>query len=336
MAFDLQLSDVKASSIRNIAGVCVDSPEFVQTLNEITRKIMRRGGFWGTEVLLKLCLQGCRVVWPRMVGTVLGLRFCRSGAATLYNNHWSIWGYRGCSWWNGGWRGGDVVVRDDGTRPCYNEITGNTGQFVTARIVHIADVGKKIRIFGTQFGNQPIEEKDSTGAWVPGLTLTLTQAGVTTSMLITKITSVTKELTEGRVFLYQQDPSTSALYDLAVYEYNETNPAYRCSVIQNFGATQYFTDSNGIRKRSVEALVKLEFVPVRTDDDFVLIDNIEALKYAFQSFRLSEAGDDAGAEIKFALAIKEMNMSIRDREPSLETVVRVNSISSNYPIVNPC
>ncbi len=253
----------------------------------------------------------------------------------LYNNHWAIWGYRGCSWWNGGWRGGDVVVRDDGTRPCYNEITSNTGKYITARIVHIADVGKKIRIFGTQFGDQPIEEQDSSGAWVPGLTLTLTQAGVQTTMLITKITSVVKDVTEGRVFLYQVDPSTAALFDLAVYEPQERNPAYRCSVIQNFNSVPYFTDGNGIRRRHVEALVKLEFTPMMTDDDFCPIDCIEALKFGVQSFRLSESNDDGGAEAKMILAIREMNMQLREKEPGLQTVIRVNSISSDYPIMAP-
>jgi len=144
-----------------------------------------------------------------------------------------------------------------------------------------------------------------------------------------------KEVTEGRVFMYEVDPSTASLHDLAVYEPDETNPAYRCHIVQNWGGVPYFTDTNGRRIRQVEALVKLEFIPVRTDDDFCLIDNIEALKFGFQSFRLSEANDDAGAEAKIILAIRELNMEIRDREPGLQTTIRVNSISSNHPICNP-
>lgn len=327
MAYTLQLRDIKRSSIRNIAGVCVDTDEFVQIVNEVTRRLMRRGGWWQTEVLMRLCLQGCKIVWPKVVGTVLGLRFCCSGEVPIRNNHWAIWGYR-----SHGWRG-DAVVRDDGTRPCYNEIHDTTGKYIRANIVHIQDVGKTIRIFGFQFGNQPIEEQDSSGNWVPGLTLTLTQAGVQSTMLVTKITSVVKEETQGRVFLYEVDPTTSAVIDLAVYEANETNPAYRCSMIQNMNSLFARTDTYGRKIRQVEALVKLSFVPVVSDDDFCLLDNIEALKYGIQAFKLSEANDDGGAEAKTILAIRELNFQLRDAEPGIQTTIRVNSISSDCGII---
>lgn len=229
-----------------------------------------------------------------------------------------------------------MVVRDDGTRACFSEISGTSGKYLRLHISKHDDIGKTLRVFGTQYGGQPLQEQNSAGDWVMGITITATQLDTTTSILVTKITSIIKEETQGRMWLYSVDPSSGDLEMLGQYEHDETNPAYRCSVIQNFGNVPYFTDANGRRMRSVEALFKAEWIPVREDTDFSLLDNEDAIKLGFQAWRLEEANDDAGAEIKWAKAIRELNFSIRDREPSMSTTIRVNSISSNYPICNPC
>lgn len=225
-------------------------------------------------------------------------------------------------------------MRDDGTRPCYNEITGNTGKYIKWHITKITDVGKTIKIFGLQYGNQPIQELVA-GHWVNGLTLTATQTGVQSAMLVTKITDVIIEPTEGRTFLYEVDPTSGDLRDLAIYDAGEKNPSYRCSRINGINSLGTKTDSYGRRIRQMEALVKLAFVPVRTADDFMLIDSISALKFAVAGFKLSEANDDEAAEVKFALAIKDLNMQVRSREPAMQTTIVVNSISSNCSITNP-
>ncbi len=335
MAYTLTVQQVKESSIQNIAGQCVNSSSFIQTLNEITKQLMRRGGWYGTEVLMRLCTTSCVIAWPRVVGTILGLRFCRGGALTLRNNWFPVYGWRSCAGWRAGWRG-DVVGMDNGTVPCQNQISGNSGKYLRLHIVHIQDVGKTVKVFGFRFGNQPLEELDSNGNWVPGITITATQTDVTTSILVTQITSIIKEESQGRMWLYSVDPSSGDLELLSMYEASEKNPAYRSTRIQNWGGIPFHTDSNGQRVRSVEALVKLEFIEATAEDDFVLVDNISALKAAFQAFRLEEANDDAGAEIKWAKAIRELNFEIRDRTPSLQTTIMVNSISSDYPICNPC
>lgn len=335
MAYTLQLRDVRNSSVKNVASVCATGQEFADRVNEVSRRLLRRGGWWNTEQVVRLCTQGCHIVFPRQVGTVLGMRFCRSGAAQIKNNWWSVYGYHSCNGWYGsGWRG-DTVVRDDGTRPCYNEITGNTGKYIRYHITRTADIGKTIRLFGFQYGNQPLQEVNADGDLVMGLTLTAAVPDAQTTVLVTQITSVVREATEARGFLYEVDPVSGDLHDLAVYEPDETNPAYRCSVVQNWSGVPFHTDSAGRRIRQVEALVKLAFVPAVTDDDFVMIDNLSALKLGMQALQLEEANQDELAQAKLLLAVKELNLELRDKEPGMQTVVSVNSISSNYCISNP-
>lgn len=330
MAYSIQMSDVQASSIKNIAGFCPPADSFYEVVNEVTRRLMRKGGWWQTEVLMRLCVQGCNIVWPAQVGTVLGVRFCCGGEVPLKNNHWAIWGYKSCN----GWRG-DAIIRDDGTRPCTNEISGSTGKYLRYHITKIGDVGKTIRFFGFAYGNQPLQELDASGNWVMGLTLTATQTGVQSTVLATKITSIVREATQGRSFLYEVDPTSGDLRDLAFFEPNQTNPSFRCSRINGMNSLGYKEDSYGRRIRQMEALVKLAFVPVRTPDDFVLLDSIDALKQGIAAFKLEEAGDDDAAEVKWIKAVRELNAELRDMEPGLQTVISVNSISSNATICNP-
>lgn len=74
-AFVKRLADARASSaIRKIAAVCATGDQYRDYINEAIELLMNRGGWHGTELLMRLCGTGCQVVFPRYVGTVLGVR----------------------------------------------------------------------------------------------------------------------------------------------------------------------------------------------------------------------------------------------------------------------
>lgn len=334
-AYTLRLIDARNDiGIRNVSGVCTDSAEFASQVNAVTRRLMRRGGWWKTEVLMRICIQGCRIVWPRQVGTVLGIRFCRHGAIQIKNNWWAIYGYKSCNdrdQWSA-----DAVARDADTSPCFNEITGNTGKYIRWNVVKRNDVGKTMRIYGTQFGGQQLQEKNSNGDWVPGLTIVAAAPYAITTTLVTKITAIVIEGgMQGMNYLYQVDPTSGDLLMLGEYQPGETNPSYRVSRIENVCAVCATTDSYGREMRYGDALVKLEFIPALTDDDWILLSNLDALKIGIQALRLEENNDDVQAQVKWALAIKELNMEVRDRDPSYQTVIVTNDFGSFCPVTNP-
>lgn len=333
MAFTKQVSDARASSIRNISGTCTDSAEFLQRLNDVSRMLLKRGGWVGSEILARFCIHNCRITYPNWVGTVLGLRFRRGRGVIPINNWAAIVGpYSSCC--NFPWAS-EVTVRDENNAPCYNEITGTTGKYVRYHIVKAQDVGKTITIYGFQYGGQPLQELDSDGNWRMGLTITAASPYAQTTVLITKITSVTREATQGMSYLYEVNPTSGDLIDLAKYEPNETNPSYRRHLIQNVGSVPYYTDANDRRIQTVDALIKLNFIPLVNDNDFLILDDLDALKLGFQAVAASEANDDVLAESKWTLAVRELNFDIRDKNPANQTVIRVNSISSDCILTNP-
>lgn len=336
MAYQAQLIDFRNDlGIQRISGCCNSSQFFADQVNTVTRRLMRRGSWWKTEALMKICFTGCRIVWPRQVGTVEGMRGCRGGHVDLKNSWWRVAGYM-----PGGCCGGDTfqgssVMYDDGTSPCQQEIADNTGKYIRLHIVKATDVGKTAKLFGFQHGNQPLQELDANGVWQMGITLTAALTDIQTTVLVTKLTDIVFDRTEGRKWLYQVHPTSGALMNVGMYEPGETNPSYRVSKIQNVAAMGGYKDEYDRCIRQVEALVKLEFVPAVNDNDFVMLDNRDALELGIEGLRAERAGDDVTAQTKFTLALKELNMEIRDKNPAQQTVIRTNCLSLDGVFSNP-
>lgn len=325
MPYTYTLQTAKESALKNIAGVCADSEQFIEYVNEAQRRLMRRGNWFDTDQVVKLCIYNGCITWPRYVSTVLGVRFsCMDDNIQIRNNWFAILGPRTCSW-----HGSDLVtMRDAGTGPTYNDITGEDGKIIRAYIEKQADIGKTIKIFGINAAtNLPLQEKDANGDWVDGITLTLAKTPAASTVLVRKITSVIKERTQGNVFLYEYDSTTGLMRDLALYEPSETNPRYRKSKIHNFcSVPSPCQESDGVRNRSMEALVKLEFIPVVVDSDWLYVDNFDALKLSIQAIRLEEANDDEAAEGKWIKAIRELNFDLRNKTPGAQTTVRIRPV----------
>lgn len=307
---------------------------------------MQRGDWHGLQVVARFCFDGCNVVFPRWVGTVEGLRFCNSGNVPMRNSWWSVIGpkayYDGLGWGvgnygNGGYGrsvagNGWLGAIDSDMVPTYSQVSGITGKQIAYAITRPEDIGKTCVIYGTQYGGQPLCELRD-GVWSQGITITAKSAGgsvmpAMTTALVTKITSVVREATKGQTYLYESgldSDGVSGLRDLAQYSPSETNPRYRSMRVSGVCAEPSHADSYGRKLRTIDAMVKLEFIPAIDDDDFILISNFQALKLGVQALILEEAGNSEDAELKWVSAIRELNYESRSKNPAYQTSVRVNT-----------
>jgi hypothetical protein len=326
MPYTLQLSDAKASPIRNVAGVSVDDQAFIDLINEAQRRLMRRGSFFELDQVMHFSLTGCDIVWPNFVGTVLGVKFCHGRPALLSNQNYSFVGpYHGHAPF-----ASDVEIVDNGTACCSREVSGTLGKIISYHIVKPSDVGKTITLYGRQYGGQPLQELDTNGVLQMGLTLTAALADVKATALVTKIDSIVRQATDGMTYLYEADDAAGThLRDISTYAPNETNPRYRRSCILGNPHHGWTDPVTGVKRHEIEALVKLAFIPVVNDRDFLMVDNLDALKFMVNAIRLEEANDEQGAEVKIACAIRELNMEMRDRQPQDQTPVRIQVLSGN-------
>lgn len=353
MAYKLTLRDIKASEeIAAIAGTCTSSTQFISMINTAQRRLAKRGDFFGMIQTMRLCFRGCYPTWPRSVGTVISVRGCNLQSQIAVQNQFSNYpmnGGNGSDFGNyGGWYsyggaysdrystfGGNGVLADAGQACTYNDISGNTGKYIRYYVVRANDIGKTITLFGKKYGAQPLQEKVS-DAWVNGVTLTAARPFVQSSELVTSIQSITREATEGMAYLYEYDPATDTMVDLAVFEPNETNPRYRRSLLQNYGNIYgNQLDANGLPcVRQLEALVKLEFIPVRNDRDFLLVDDVDALAFMVQAIKMEQANDQDEAEKLILKAVRELNFADRDKNPDNQSAVRVDATMA-YNLHNP-
>jgi hypothetical protein len=298
---------LKTTSAADVSTVSPDSQAFSDITNDATRQLMRRGDWPGTVVPIHVCVQRGCVVWPRYVGEIRKMNMCRHGVEIhnmwfnfLPYNHRSRWEQ---NWWHD-WIGGRTRAVASARSPVFQDIMGD-GRTIRAYPSTPLDNNKTVRIFGVDNNGQQLMTTGA-GGWTNGITLTLKTPFVESTQTVRRIDRVIKDATQGPVRLYANNSGT--LEELATYAPDETNPSYLRQQLHMPCCGDCATT------HSVVALVKLQFVPVVNDDDPVLIENEDALKYMFQAIKAGESNDREG-KIGFEQdAVRELNLQLADRD----------------------
>lgn len=309
------LADAKASGLRKIAGVCANSSDFIQLLNDATRRLLNRGDFVDTVIRIQVCAYSGCVVFPRYVGQIRKVNLS-TGPFPVHNLWWDFFRARGSS----GCSGAACGLTYMGPTPVFD---GPRGEARTIRAYPVcqADVGKTIRIFGTDNYGQTLKTKVNNTTWEDGIELTLAIPYVSTSTFVRHVDRVVKDDTECVVRLYGYDSVNDVLEDMAYYEPSETNPRY-----ERYQLTSCCGDCSSAR--AIVALVKLAFVPVSGDNDLVLIRNLDALKLMMQAIRFEEANDRDSARAYEADAIRELNLELSNQTPDDRIPVNLGELNN--------
>lgn len=332
--YEFQLKDAQNDiGLQNVSGFVGTSPDFIQLVNEAQRRLIKRGDFFGLVQEAVFVFQGCYIVWPKYVGTIIAARRGRGGVQ-VSNMWYSFTGsfHRHHSHWHG-----DAVLEDAGETCTFQPISGSTldasgsslGQIIQYYVQQPQDLTATITLFGKQYGDQPLQQQVN-GAWERGLTLTAGTPVAQTSVMVTKLESIIRSPTQANATLYEFDPASSTRRLLAVFEPNDTNPRFRRSVIVNFnncfGCQTTPSNSTTPKYHQLEVLLKLKFIPVVNPWDFLLIDDFDALKFAMQAVKAEEAGDIDTANKYFLRAIAELNIRDREKDPNMATAIAVQPL----------
>lgn len=332
----LTFKNLKDSDVPGKVGVCATTNTFRDYTNKATRMLMNRGDFWGTVERIKLCVYNRCLVWPRHVGTVLAVNV-NGRSMEVWNNWYEFMPLSrgdfcdGGFFRSGGTCGGNLNVINDGTSPVFSPITCGHDNYVRAYPSTQQDVGKKTRIFGVDENGQVIRTQNADLSWSDGVELTLAVPFTSTPFKIREVTRITKDETQGVLRYYQYDADNDVLLDLVWLEPTELSPMFRKSKLPNRCCRG---SCDGLR--SVEALVKLEFIPVKYDTDLVQISNEDALLNMILSVKYSNSGDKEKADAYEASAIRELNLELDSKYPQEQTPVDINPFGSALPSGRPC
>jgi hypothetical protein len=338
----MTFGELKLKRANEVVGVCTDRPAFRDLTNEATERLMVRGGFWGTVQKLRTCIRCNSLVWPRAVDTVLAVNIC--GQPVVNSGYWYqflpmmgadyrlAWGYGlfGSSSMGRGFGCGNVVVQHEaGGVPVQANLKCGEPRYIRAYIAYQADIGKTVTIFGEDDNGQTIMTKRADGTWQPGVVLTLATPYVGTPFLIRNVTRVLKDATMGPVRLFAYDAVNDVLEDMAYYAPSERSPSFAHSTVRGMRGRMRGNTCNGLT--TVEALVKLRFIAVETDEDEVLIGNWPALKLMMLAIRSEDAGNNDEAEIFQAKAVRELNRELRVHVPEDQIPISIEPFGTATP-----
>ncbi len=317
----LTLAEAKDSiELKSVSGMCSSSRDFLSLLNQAVRKLMNRGSWFGTVQRIRVCSYDCKVVWPRFVGTVLAINL-KGTHSTVKNNWYEFLSFSGCDiaingafpFINGSFS--SPTTSDGGLQSVFNPIACSHPVYVRVYPSVRADVGKRVTIYGVDHNSIPVRTKISSTEWQDGETVPLAIPYVQTTTLFRSVDRISKPVTQGIVRYYQFQPVGEYTYDLVQHDPTETTPVYRSSKIPS-GA--------GCCLKSIDALVKLDFIPVVADSDIVQISNLDAIALMMSAIRNSNAGNKQEALSEEADAVRELNLELRNKFGNSQTVTRVN------------
>lgn len=299
------------SRIPKALGLCSDSPELIEYVNEAQERLLQKGTWWGTVQRARFCAsQGC-LTWPREVAAIRAIAVCQDGIPI--RNGW--YEFTGASWIRDDGDCGPLELVDRGTACTYSDIVG-TGKKLRFYPTRSEDVGKRILVQGYDANSLWIRNEDS-GVWVDGEYVTLGNPFGDTVSEMTALTGVIKDNTVDRVNVYELDIATGVERQIAFWQATEKVPEYRRSFIPDIDRCQCSASCTSI---TVTALCKLKHIPVAIPTDFLIIGNIPALKDMCLSIHRRENNEE---QLALALERSALRELVREKREMVGDVTSI-------------
>lgn len=205
--------------------------------------------------------------------------------------------------------GPDLVLDKGDDYPIYRD-SPYTSFRIRAKVPNAADrdIGNYLLLKGTDTDGNPVHGADGS----EGISLNLTASENTTTQYFSKLTSVLKPLTNGYVTLWAVDASGNET-QIGDYEPGETNIKYRRYVVER-------ADDSEVA--SVRALCKRRYVPVLSESDDIIPENMGALKLGLISLKYEDTNDLERATEYFTKALSLLNAELKEQRGSQFNTVR--------------
>jgi hypothetical protein len=243
----------------------------------------------GTFVRYRVCLNDSCITWPRQLETIESFAACnrpgtvRNGWYEFYDQGVGILSETSCI--------GRQLV-DAGESVQFADLVGEDKKLAISCDVDEEDTAT-ILIQYYDSNGQWVRTQNADGEWIDGEEITLPATGnYAFSSLEARAPGairVIKPVTNGVIRLWEHDVNTLAKRALSLYEPNETIPVYRRSVIPNLANFACCTKTDTCDKISVVVVGKIRFIPVSSDNDFLVIGHKEAIRLACQAIHKEES-----------------------------------------------
>lgn len=172
----------------------------------------------------------------------------------------------------------------------------NAPQYLRAYPTNNGDTSARIFYQGTDQNNRTLYSMDGADR-VKGVFYALEYPFSTTAEQFTGILGIQKDQTIGEVEVFQVDPTTGDEVLLLTMQPSETTASYRRYYFNNLPTSCCPGPTTGSNTIQLRGICKLEPLPVYTDTDYLVIQNLEAMIEECASIRYNEVDTTASKQM---------------------------------------
>lgn len=284
----LTVADVRAQLWQLADPNDINSPKFLQMLNEVSEKLIYSGKWKGSTIQISFDSSSGFITLPAEHYSVMAMTYNRCPGRTFTQYH----GYQE----NGPgnlkdtlhWPGILLEVGDGFVTQ--TDIPSGTSGTLRITLSNAADATKEFRLYGTDASNNVIYDL-ATG--VEGVPVTGANPTVDTTQVFGNVTGI--QAPDGLKGTWTLSYVVAGVpTQIGAYYPWETRPMY----------TRYQT---GVAEKTIRILCQRRFRLMKAETDWVIPGNLAALKEAFRSLNYLDGSDDEKAAACFNRALFWLN-----------------------------
>lgn len=319
-------SDVQASRIPESLNIGPNDPRLYKYVNEATNRLLKAGKWWGTYARYRLCATAGLITFPKQIATIEAVALC--GQPIPVHDMW--YEFLANGWGTRRETCGPVECDYRGRYPTFSDIIG-TDKKVRALCDVATDVGKTVLVLGYDTNGNWIRTTQG-GVILDGEVITFAQSPGTNS---TNLFSVVTDLQppsnmDGQWWLYEYNTTDTTQRLIGQYNYDDLRPSFARYL---FPSLRNCTN-NACAATLVEAICKLDFIPVKRPTDYLLIGDINALKFGCMAVKAAEENRYTDDTTLMNKAVLELDNEL-DHQLGAGRRIGVNVMGLNIGQVDP-
>jgi hypothetical protein len=322
--FIKRFRDLRHSRTPQAIGHCAaDNGELPEIVNEAQERLVFAGGevgWWGSWAKMVFNVDAVSdpfITCPRNVARLINLDVCRrpvriqnefyefleAGIGLQPQTLCGTGALRGCNM---------METYDRGEFPTFSDLVPGNKR-LRFYITDSSDIGRRVLVQGQDANGMTIYSLDGQ-VQVQGIYVVLTTPFVDTPFDISVLSGLQKDTTIGIVRIFEVDTSTGTQRLISTMEPSEQVAGYRRYFLNGLPRSCCDTALTDTATVQVTAMAKLAFIPVVADADYLIIQNLPALKEECQAVRFSEMDDSGSAQqatFRHGRAINLLNGELR-------------------------
>lgn len=291
--------------LAKVLNVCSTSDDVAGYANRACERLLYKAHYTDSYARYRVCTHEACLTWPRELETVEAC-IIDSTPATIRNQWYEFLGSGPGGLDQDSYVG--LALVDRGSSVTFDTIAGEDKK-LAVYCDGDEDVTSRILLrFNTPYGSKVFSTVN--GTVIEGESITLPAAGnynyTVSEVLAGGPYHVVKPVTNNIVRLFEYDTTTGDLRPLAYYEPNETVPIYRNSLIPSLTSMLGTDCTTNATCEDITVIVmgKKRFIPAVSEDDLLMVPNLEAVRLGVQAIKNEESLLHDDAVKLWALAVQ--------------------------------